>query len=83
MGNLDGKHKLPSSHHINILQEVVDISLVRQSLVRSYTRSFNGFAAYLTPQEQEKLAGKFYFLLHFSQNVTLFILNNYDFSFQN
>ncbi|KAK4479774.1 hypothetical protein RD792_015309 [Penstemon davidsonii] len=24
--------------------------------VRSYTRSFNGFAAYLTPQEQEKLA---------------------------
>ncbi|KAL3838896.1 hypothetical protein ACJIZ3_023487 [Penstemon smallii] len=56
MGNLDGKYKLPSSHHINILQEVVDISLVRQSLVRSYTRSFNGFAAYLTPQEQEKLA---------------------------
>ncbi|KAK6160017.1 hypothetical protein DH2020_003398 [Rehmannia glutinosa] len=30
---------------------------MRQSLVRSYTRSFNGFAAYITPQEQEKLAG--------------------------
>ncbi|KAL3824159.1 hypothetical protein ACJIZ3_020188 [Penstemon smallii] len=56
MGNLDEKHESPSSHHFNILQEVVDISLVRQSLVRSYTRSFNGFAAYLTPQEQEKLA---------------------------
>ncbi|KAK4479768.1 hypothetical protein RD792_015303 [Penstemon davidsonii] len=56
MGNLDEKHESPSSHHFNILQEVVDISLVRQSLVRSYTRSFNGFAAYLTPQEKEKLA---------------------------
>ncbi|KAK4479772.1 hypothetical protein RD792_015307 [Penstemon davidsonii] len=56
MGNLDGKHESPSSHHFNILQEVVDVSFVRQSLVRSYTRSFNGFAAYLTPQEQEKLA---------------------------
>ncbi|KAK6119012.1 hypothetical protein DH2020_047251 [Rehmannia glutinosa] len=29
---------------------------VRQSLVRSYTRSFNGFAANLTVQEKEKLA---------------------------
>ncbi|KAK6139278.1 hypothetical protein DH2020_026979 [Rehmannia glutinosa] len=28
-----------------------------KSLVRSYKRSFNGFAAYLTDQEQEKLAG--------------------------
>ncbi|KAL3824155.1 hypothetical protein ACJIZ3_020184 [Penstemon smallii] len=53
MGNLDEKHESPLSHHFNILQEVVDI---RQSLVRSYSRSFNGFAAYLTPQEQEKLA---------------------------
>ncbi|KAK4479781.1 hypothetical protein RD792_015316 [Penstemon davidsonii] len=56
MGNLDEKHELPSSQHFNILQEVVDVSFVRQSLVRSYTRSFNGFAAYLTPQEHEKLA---------------------------
>ncbi|KAL3824156.1 hypothetical protein ACJIZ3_020185 [Penstemon smallii] len=76
MGNLDEKHESPSSHHFNILHEVVDISLVRQSLVRSYTRSFNGFAAYLTSQEQEKLAGKFSFLLHFSQNLMLFILKN-------
>ncbi|KAL3839011.1 hypothetical protein ACJIZ3_023602 [Penstemon smallii] len=56
MGILDEKHESSSSHHLNILQEVVDISFVRQSFVRSYTRSFNGFAAYLTPQEQEKLA---------------------------
>ncbi|KAL3824167.1 hypothetical protein ACJIZ3_020196 [Penstemon smallii] len=56
MGNLDEEHESPSSHHFNILQEVVGISLARQSLARSYTRSFNGFAAYLTPQEREKLA---------------------------
>ncbi|KAL3824157.1 hypothetical protein ACJIZ3_020186 [Penstemon smallii] len=76
MGNLDEKHESPSSQHFNILQEIVNISLVRQSLVRSYTRSFNGFAAYLTSQEREKLAGKFSFLLHFSQNLMHYILRN-------
>ncbi|KAL3824166.1 hypothetical protein ACJIZ3_020195 [Penstemon smallii] len=78
MGNLDRKHESTSSHHFNILQDVVDISFVRQSLVRSYTRSFNGFAAYLTPQEQEKLAGKFPFFFSiifiFWLQLTLFIL---------
>lgn len=34
-------------------------SLPSKALVRSYKRSFNGFAAYLTKQEQEKLASKF------------------------
>ncbi|PIN25333.1 Cucumisin [Handroanthus impetiginosus] len=42
--------------HINMLEKVVDGSFLRHSLVRSYTRSFNGFAAHLTNQEQQKLA---------------------------
>ncbi|KAI3467391.1 hypothetical protein Pfo_024054 [Paulownia fortunei] len=56
MGNLVERDQSPASYHIKMLQEVVDSRFVRQSLVRSYTRSFNGFAAYLTAQEQEKLA---------------------------
>ncbi|KAI3467393.1 hypothetical protein Pfo_024056 [Paulownia fortunei] len=56
MGNLAETDQSPSSYHFNMLQEVVDSRFVRQSFVRSYTRSFNGFAAYLTAQEQEKLA---------------------------
>ncbi|KAI3467394.1 hypothetical protein Pfo_024057 [Paulownia fortunei] len=56
MGNLAETDPSPSSYHFNMLQEVVDSRFVRQSLVRSYTRSFNGFAASLTAEEQEKLA---------------------------
>ncbi|XP_073138510.1 subtilisin-like protease SBT4.3 [Henckelia pumila] len=59
MGNL-GKNERSSStyYHLNMLQEVVDTRLHGQSLIRSYSRSFNGFAAYLTHEEQEKLARK-------------------------
>ncbi|RID79266.1 hypothetical protein BRARA_A02017 [Brassica rapa] len=45
------------SHHHNILQEVVKSSSVEDSLVRSYGRSFNGFAAKLTESERDNLAG--------------------------
>ncbi|KAG8366302.1 hypothetical protein BUALT_Bualt17G0062200 [Buddleja alternifolia] len=44
--------------HINMLREVVDGRFPRNALVRSYKRSFNGFAAYLTYQEQQKLASE-------------------------
>ncbi|KAH0942370.1 hypothetical protein HID58_002007 [Brassica napus] len=47
----------PMSHHHNILQEVVKSSSVEDSLVRSYGRSFNGFAAKLTESERDNLAG--------------------------
>ncbi|KAK4402936.1 Subtilisin-like protease SBT4.3 [Sesamum angolense] len=40
-----------------MLQQVVDSRFVNQSIVRSYTRSFNGFAANLTAQEKQELAG--------------------------
>ncbi|KAK6139276.1 hypothetical protein DH2020_026981 [Rehmannia glutinosa] len=42
--------------HISMIQEVVDESYISKALVRSYKRSFNGFAASLTKQEQQKLA---------------------------
>ncbi|KAL0385710.1 UNVERIFIED_CONTAM: Subtilisin-like protease SBT4.11 [Sesamum radiatum] len=41
--------------HIKMLQEVVDGSFLSHALVRSYKRSFNGFAASLTYQEQQRL----------------------------
>ncbi|KAL8035624.1 hypothetical protein ABFS82_12G106500 [Erythranthe guttata] len=63
MGALpEGYHSLYHSnklqeHHAKMLQDVVprDTSLTK-ALVTSYKRSFNGFAAYLTNQEQQKLA---------------------------
>ncbi|KAL6204524.1 hypothetical protein ACLB2K_021791 [Fragaria x ananassa] len=45
-----------SSHHLSILQKVVEDSSPENVLVRSYKRSFNGFSARLTDQEREKLS---------------------------
>ncbi|KAI3455721.1 hypothetical protein Pfo_012384 [Paulownia fortunei] len=57
MGGLpQGEEYSLSSYHMEMLQQVVHGSFVSQSLVRSYTRSFNAFAAYLTYKEREKLA---------------------------
>ncbi|XP_027152547.1 subtilisin-like protease SBT4.13 [Coffea eugenioides] len=53
----EGDHS-PSARHLSMLQEVVDSSYTGKSLIRSYNRSFNGFAANLTNQEREKLAGR-------------------------
>ncbi|XP_073316160.1 subtilisin-like protease SBT4.13 [Primulina huaijiensis] len=58
MGNHGEKEQSYSTDHLNMLQEVVDTRFLDRSLVRSYTRSFNGFAAYLTHEEREKLARK-------------------------
>ncbi|KAL2253470.1 UNVERIFIED_CONTAM: Subtilisin-like protease SBT4.3 [Sesamum indicum] len=51
--------------HIKMLQEVVDGSFLSHALVRSYKRSFNGFAASLTKKEQQRLAS-------FSEVVSIF-----------
>ncbi|KAL3502298.1 hypothetical protein ACH5RR_036747 [Cinchona calisaya] len=56
MGSLPKQEYSPSMHHINILQEVVHSRYQGQSLIRSYTRSFNGFVAHLTQEEQQNLA---------------------------
>ncbi|AES75708.1 subtilisin-like serine endopeptidase family protein [Medicago truncatula] len=47
----------PTSHHLNLLKQVIDGSDIDTRLVRSYNRSFNGFAAILNDQQREKLAG--------------------------
>ncbi|CAH2069487.1 unnamed protein product [Thlaspi arvense] len=46
----------PMSHHMSILQEVTGESSIEGRLVRSYKRSFNGFAARLTESERERIA---------------------------
>ncbi|KAK1568143.1 hypothetical protein Q3G72_021119 [Acer saccharum] len=60
MGSLpsEGKEYSPQSHHISILQEVVNSRSATDSLVRSYKRSFNGFSAKLTSEEAAKISGK-------------------------
>ncbi|ESQ42486.1 hypothetical protein EUTSA_v10015631mg [Eutrema salsugineum] len=57
MGSLPSRVEYtPMSHHMSILQEVTGESSNDGRLVRSYKRSFNGFAARLTPTERERMA---------------------------
>ncbi|XP_054797646.1 subtilisin-like protease SBT4.3 [Prosopis cineraria] len=52
----------PTSHHLRILHEVLndDVNGINNdatsSLIRSYTKSFNGFAAKLTSDQRDKIA---------------------------
>ncbi|KAK9050969.1 hypothetical protein SSX86_027594 [Deinandra increscens subsp. villosa] len=56
MGSLPTEGEYSASlHHSQIITQIVDPSYANKSLVRSYTRSFNGFAAYLSEEEKEKL----------------------------
>lgn len=45
----------PLSHHIGILERVVEGTSASNFFIRSYKRSLNGFAAKLSDQEREKL----------------------------
>ncbi|CAL5195213.1 unnamed protein product [Lathyrus oleraceus] len=45
----------PTSHHLNMLQQVFDGGNIQNFLIRSYKRSFNGFAAILNDQQREKI----------------------------
>ncbi|CAN8268272.1 unnamed protein product [Cochlearia groenlandica] len=47
---------MPMSHHNSLLQGVIGDSLIENRMVRSYKRSFNGFAAKLTESEREIIA---------------------------
>ncbi|CAL5195217.1 unnamed protein product [Lathyrus oleraceus] len=44
-----------TSHHLSMLEQVIGDSGAENSLVQSYKRSFNGFAAILNDQQREKL----------------------------
>ncbi|EOY34208.1 Subtilase family protein, putative [Theobroma cacao] len=56
LGSLPEGEYFPSSHHSSMLQAVLKQSSVANYLIRSYSRSFNGFAAKLTNEEANKLA---------------------------
>ncbi|CDY32681.1 BnaA02g07430D [Brassica napus] len=57
MGSLPSRPDYtPMSNHLSILQEVTGESSTTGRLVRSYKRSFNGFAARLTESEREQVA---------------------------
>ncbi|XP_022753600.1 subtilisin-like protease SBT4.3 [Durio zibethinus] len=56
LGSLPGGEYFPSSHHSSMLQAVFKQSSVANYLIRSYSRSFNGFAAKLSDEEAKKLA---------------------------
>ncbi|KAF8082971.1 hypothetical protein N665_0798s0009 [Sinapis alba] len=57
MGSLPSRvDYTPMSDHMSILQEVTGESSIQGRLVRSYKRSFNGFAARLTTSELKRVA---------------------------
>ncbi|KAL1206712.1 Subtilisin-like protease SBT4.13 [Cardamine amara subsp. amara] len=57
MGSLPSRGEYtPMLHHMSILQEVIGESSIEGRLVRSYKRSFNGFAARLSESERERVA---------------------------
>ncbi|XP_023644696.1 subtilisin-like protease SBT4.3 [Capsella rubella] len=55
MGTLPESEYSPSSHHLSILQKLVGNIAASNLLIRSYQRSFNGFAAKLSQDESQKL----------------------------
>ncbi|KAK7256214.1 hypothetical protein RIF29_29652 [Crotalaria pallida] len=56
MGALPKTPYSPTSHHLSLLQQISDGNQATGSLIHSYKRSFNGFAAMLTNQQKEKLS---------------------------
>ncbi|KAF1897685.1 hypothetical protein Lal_00032442 [Lupinus albus] len=56
MGSLPKTPYSPTSHHLSMMQKVFDENDAKNSLIHSYKRSFNGFAAMLTNQQKEKLS---------------------------
>jgi hypothetical protein len=62
MGDKPKNENSASPLHLNMLQHAVDSSNINDIehealLLHSYKRSFNGFAAMLTEQEAQKMAG--------------------------
>ncbi|CAL0328177.1 unnamed protein product [Lupinus luteus] len=56
MGSLPNTPYSPTSHHLSMLEKVFDGNDATDSLIHSYKRSFNGFAAMLTNEQKEKLS---------------------------
>ncbi|PWA49299.1 hypothetical protein CTI12_AA478510 [Artemisia annua] len=56
MGSLPEGEYSPTLHHSEIINQVIDSSFASRSLIRSYKRSFNRYAAYLSQEERAKMA---------------------------
>ncbi|KAH9606405.1 hypothetical protein KSS87_004627 [Heliosperma pusillum] len=56
LGSISNQYSV-SSQHISILEQVVNGRSAKDTIIRSYKRSFNGFAAKLTAKEAENLKG--------------------------
>ncbi|XP_074315005.1 subtilisin-like protease SBT4.11 [Silene latifolia] len=59
MGSIpDNDQYSPSAHHVSLLQQVQKTKTsISGSLIRTYTKSFNGFSAKLTNEEKEAIQG--------------------------
>ncbi|KAG6762205.1 hypothetical protein POTOM_032697 [Populus tomentosa] len=57
MGSLPTGEYSPTSHHLSLLEEIVEGRSADGALVRSYNRSFNAFAARLSHAEVERISG--------------------------
>ncbi|CAA7032252.1 unnamed protein product [Microthlaspi erraticum] len=55
MGSLPETGYSPPSHHLKLIQKVCKSNSASSLLIRSYERSFNGFAAHLTLAESKQL----------------------------
>ncbi|MED6208030.1 hypothetical protein PIB30_041288 [Stylosanthes scabra] len=56
MGSLPKGDYSPTSHHLSMLQQTTNDNDANNHIVRSYHRSFNGFAAMITDQQREMLS---------------------------
>ncbi|KAG6728686.1 hypothetical protein I3842_02G185200 [Carya illinoinensis] len=80
MGERQGDEDTTSSLHTSMLQEVIGSSAGPESLLYSYKRSFSGFAAKLTEQEAQQVAGMDGVVSVFpSENKKLHTTRSWDF----
>ncbi|XP_019435136.1 PREDICTED: subtilisin-like protease SBT4.9 [Lupinus angustifolius] len=80
MGSLPKTQYSPTSHHLSVMKQVFDENDSINSLIHSYKRSFNGFAAMLTNQQKEKLSQMECVVSVFpSRNLQLHTTRSWDF----
>ncbi|KAK9734758.1 hypothetical protein RND81_04G161300 [Saponaria officinalis] len=58
LGSTSDEYYVASQRHMNILKQVVEGRSAEETLIRSYTRTFSGFAAKLTNKEYEILKSR-------------------------